>query len=196
MKKRKNKSAFLILITFIFSFQVAATKAQVNKVAGFYADNFYAYGFFATFIQLNPDSTFKYEWGGDMEDDRAIGTYKIINDTVFLTYLPSKYDTSYYIKDTLYSTIGSSDSGRLHLFVINHPAVIKKYTISYHIDHRPSKFYYRHKKLLCVYDGSIVHKIQDNSAHRMFLLFGKHYKRMRKCYMVRHGNKGKIFEEW
>jgi len=178
---------------FVLFFPQNHSQAQVSKVAGFYADNFPAYGFFMTFIQLNPDSTFKYEWGGDMQDDRAIGIYKVINDTVLLTYLPFHCDTSYFMKDS-----GSIDSSITYLFPFKHPIKLKSYELSSYIGHRPLKFYYKHKKLLYVWisGGKIVYKCENYSRRKRFLLLGEHYRKIRKCYMARRGNTGKMFEEW
>ncbi len=128
---------------------ITPSKAQDTKVFGFYTSNFLLNCFYRTRIQLNENFTFTYEWGGDLSHDRAIGKFKIIDDTVLLSYQPSKFDTiDYYLKDTIYKTVGSSDSGGFHLYKISHPTTVNRHELSPYINDRPSKFYYRHKKLL------------------------------------------------
>jgi hypothetical protein len=133
MKTKTNWVPIVFLVLIVFG----RLNAQVNKIAGFYSDNFPGNGFFMTFIQLNTDSTFKYEEGGDLQDDKAIGTYRLVKDTLFLIYKPSKYDTLYYTKDDPYLNTGGYDSTEFKLISVNN----KKYRLVYDVGKRPVRFF-------------------------------------------------------
>jgi hypothetical protein len=53
-----------------------------RDITGYYSSNTADMGFFVTKIQLNKDSTFKYEFGGDMMYNKGTGMYKIENGNI------------------------------------------------------------------------------------------------------------------
>lgn len=190
---RRKAIAYFWGISLFFSLLSIQTKAQVNKVYGFYVSNFPISEFFTTQIQLNTDSTFKYEWWGDMRNDLAIGSYEVNNDTILLTYIPSKYDTLYFWKD---DTTGADTNIIWHYKTYNptkqdHAIKLKNYDLVSYIGNRPLKFYYKHQKLLLL--G--LHKAECLSRHKMFLLFGKHYRRTKKYYLKKLGSKGEFSDD-
>ena len=85
----------MIFITFFFS---SCLKAQTSDIVGYYSSNFAVSGFFIQRVELKGDGTFKYERSGDMQYQMGKGTYSVNNDTIYFTYLPTKYDTVTYKK--------------------------------------------------------------------------------------------------
>lgn len=83
----------LILIICIFS-NIAF--GQKSKIPGYYISNYAELGFFVTQIELFEDSTFKYEFSGDLFLDKANGKYKVKKDTIYFEYHPEQIDTTTY----------------------------------------------------------------------------------------------------
>lgn len=73
-----------------------------EKIAGQYRDNF------GSVITLNPDSTFAYTYHFDMVGTWTVGTYKIVNDTIFFNEVPV-YDTVQFNRDKLGDSLVLSD---------------------------------------------------------------------------------------
>src|SRR5882724_7801599 len=64
-----------------------------KMIPGSYSTRFASNGFFRTFLDLGTDSSFFYQFSGDMISRKGIGNYSIENRNVKLRYVPSKYDT-------------------------------------------------------------------------------------------------------
>ena len=141
-----------------------------QNIEGYYASNAAVLGFFVTRIQLNPDSTFKYEFAGDLQYDYGTGRYKFVESTVHL-----QFDA---IEDTSY--------------------VIKAFR-EVHASNRPSKYLLRGNKLWSyhVEQGHVVKQGQALSRRRKFLFFGDHYLTKRRIYLEKIPHKELLwrFEE-
>lgn len=75
LDKEINLKTLGIIILTLFSL----TTFGQRDVVGYYSSNVAENGFFITKIQLRSDSTFKYEFYGDLLYDRGTGKYKIEN---------------------------------------------------------------------------------------------------------------------
>jgi hypothetical protein len=83
----------LILIICILSNNAFGQK---SKIPGYYISNYAELGFFVTQIELFEDSTFKYEFSGDLFLDRVKGKYRVKKDTIYFDYYPEQIDTTTY----------------------------------------------------------------------------------------------------
>jgi hypothetical protein len=124
-----------------------------RSLTGYYSSNAADMGFFVTRIQLNKDSTFKYEFSGDMMYNKGTGTYRIENRKII--HLTFDKDSLTTIEKALSSSGKRPNkllykSGRLHEF---------------------SK------------DGQIIKKGKGLSRHKKFLFFGDRYLTTRKLYL-------------
>jgi hypothetical protein len=124
-----------------------------RSLPGYYSSNVADIGFFLTKIQLNNDSTFKYEFSGDLAYNKGTGKYKIENKNItHLTFDTDSIDTL----EKALSRGGERPSrllyknGRLHSF----------------------------RK-----DGQIVKKGKGLSRHKKFLFFGDRYLTTRQFYL-------------
>ena len=83
---------------------ILQAQAQDN-ILGRYKD------YFGSDITLNADSTFAYSYHFDMAGTWTVGTYKVVNDTIYLTEVPI-YDTLQFVnklKQPIDSLILSDD---------------------------------------------------------------------------------------
>jgi hypothetical protein len=55
-----------------------------ENIIGLYRSNFTSYGFFASSLKLDKDSTFHYHFGGDLIDNDLYGTWYLSKDTIKL----------------------------------------------------------------------------------------------------------------
>lgn len=127
-----------------------------NRLPGYYSSNVAESGFFATKIQLNPDSTFKYEFRGDLMYNKGTGRYKVQNKRLILLTFDKDENT-----DPMARALGSNGK-------------------------RPTRLYYKNGKLYEFgTNGELVKKGQAFSRHKKFLIFGYPYMRTRKVYLKR-----------
>jgi len=84
---------FVIFFLLALSIQLNAQ----NKFAGYYED------YFGSSIKINGDSTFNYKWSFDIASSWSNGTWKVIDNTIYLTLVPV-FDTLTY-KDEKRNTI-------------------------------------------------------------------------------------------
>jgi len=143
------------------------TFGQQNKIIGNYRSNFAELGFFVTQIELLPDSTFEYEFSGDLFYDRAKGKYKVHNDTIYFEYYSEKIDTT---------TVTYIDStGKVFKY--------KMPPMSNYAKHlRPNKLYYRKRKLFAINSDEELPIKNDNVKGQT-----------RRYYLIRR--KGHILDE-
>ncbi len=129
-------------------------------MTGFYSSNVAEIGFFVTRIQLNNDSTFKYEFSGDLMYNKGTGKYRIENKKlIHLTF-----DTD----DTIDPIVKAlSSNGK-----------------------RPSRLFYKKRRLHEFnVNGQLVKRGQGMSRHKKLLFFGDRYLTTRKVYLKkRNGN--------
>jgi hypothetical protein len=216
--------AGVLIVFFAFTSLHCANpaKSQSNNIAGYYASNFHSAGYLEDYVQLelHADFTFKFYWCRYSGNYHASGTYKVVYDTVLLSYQPSKFDTVYEDRDWEYYTRGKDtlryDEGTNKYVAkpdITHPVApvsiidtagavchkvhIQRYTLSYCVNERPAKYYYTNKKLLDIDNtGKVVCPTAlDYSNHRMFLFFGPYYWRVRKCYLKQGKDDDKIVQQ-
>lgn len=126
-------------------------------MAGYYSSNVAALGFFVTKIQVNEDSTFKFEFSGDLSYSNGTGKYKVDNQgVVHLDFEPELPANS---ADLI--TLALTGNG-----------------------YKPQRFHYKNGKLYIFHlDGHIVKKGQGLSRRRKYLFFGEQYMTTRKMYL-------------
>jgi hypothetical protein len=122
-----------LILMIVFTTNIAF--GQQNKIVGYYRSNYAQLDFFVTQIELLNDSTFKYVFSGDLFYDRVNGKYKISSDTIYFYYLPEQLDT------TTYTYIDSTGKA----FKLKIPP-----TPNYVAHLRPSKLYYKNRKLFSI----------------------------------------------
>jgi hypothetical protein len=142
----KNSLTIFFLTTFLVS------TGQQNNVDGYYSSNFAVSGWFGTQILLNTDKTFIYQYTGDLFNDKATGSYKVVNDTIFLEFTPELIDTiTYVITDS---------TGKEVKFKPPQP-------VNHAAGARPQKLLHRRDKLLIVKsDGQILKKARDGKGKK------------------------------
>ena len=132
-----------------------------KNLPGYYSSNVPSLGFFVTRIQLNEDSTFKYEFSGDLAYNKGTGTYKVKDRKVVLL---------------VFDTIDHSQLDSSRRFV----AIIQ----SLGDGGRPKKLWFKNKRLYHTDSvGAMVKRGQAISRHKRFLLFGDKYLANRKIYL-------------
>jgi hypothetical protein len=65
-----------------------------GRLPGYYKSNFAIGRYFERKIQLNEDSTFKYEYSGDLSYYKGTGTYVTKDNIIILLYNPFQPDTT------------------------------------------------------------------------------------------------------
>jgi hypothetical protein len=73
----------LIFISLVFCF---TTQIVSQNIYGYYSNPELDIGFFRTKIALYDDSTFYYQFSGDMINDQSIGTYSVKEKILYLNY--------------------------------------------------------------------------------------------------------------
>ena len=76
------------IIFFLLMLPTLRLNAQ-NKFAGYYED------YFGHSIKINDDSTFQYRWNFDLASSWSNGTWKVIDQTIYFTFVPV-FDTLTY----------------------------------------------------------------------------------------------------
>jgi hypothetical protein len=169
MQKGNRIGIYKVFFACIFSLSTIATKAQ-SIYSGFYSSEILTYGYLENNIKLDLHNnyTFKLYWSRYSGEYLGMGTYKVINDTIILTYAPLKYDTVYDNRDSVYYTRGTdtlkyNSKANSYVMDVMHPVAptididstgairhivhIHRYSLSYCVNERPKKYYYRNKKL-------------------------------------------------
>jgi len=142
-----------------------------NKVKGHFVSNFAMAGWFDTQIQLNDDSTFKYQLIGDLFYDLTQGTYTIDKDTIKLAF----------DKEPLFDTLRISGDSTVIIPLPNNPATAN----------RPNNLLFKNRKLFKIGDnGQVIKKYQGFSKMRQFIFFGHKRMKYRKFYLE------KVDYEW
>ena len=152
-----------ILILVLLSF----TSCSKKNLAGYYSSNVAALGFFATRIQLNEDSTFKYEFSGDLAYNKGRGKYIMDNEgVVHLDFEPEPLADSV---DLLTQALAGNE-------------------------YRPMRFLFKNGKLYSFHlDGHVVKKGQGISSRRKYLFIGERYMTTRKIYLEKRRGKELIW---
>lgn len=168
---------FRIIINIILF--VLLTSCNSNKnVVGKYRSNFAELGFFITKIELKPDSTFHYEFSGDLQHTELDGKYKVENKNLYLRFNKLKGESENKIieingKDTI---VNFEDFGKTHSYDLK-----KEKEIEYHLKHKISNgklFVYN------IQTNKIVRKVKKYSAKRKYILFGPKYY-YKKRYLIK-----------
>jgi len=143
---------------------------NANKtIEGKYRSNFADLGFFITEIELKKDSTFHYEFSGDLIHTELDGNYKVENKVLYLRFNKLKGETENEIvevngKDTI---ISFEDFGKTHSYDLK-----KEKEIEYHLKYKISN-----EKLFAynIQTNKIVRKAKKYSHKRKYILFGSKY---------------------
>jgi len=103
-------------------------------LTGFYSSKTADLGFFVTRIQLKEDSTFKYEFSGDLAYNKGTGTYSIDDKKlIHLRFDPIKLDSANALAEVLSSGSTSNrpmkllhKKGKLYYFNLTTGQLVKK----------------------------------------------------------------------
>ena len=158
----------ILILTLLFS---CNTK---KSIIGKYRSNFAEMGFFVTKMELNKDSTFFYEFSGDLLHTELDGKYKIENKILYLRFNKLKGETeSEFVKVSGKDTIVNFENfGKSHSYELR-----KENEIEYHLKYKISN------QKLFVYNiitNKIVRKVNGYSINRKYYVFGpKYYKKKR-----------------
>lgn len=97
MRRRQLKTCGAILLTII-----SLTVLGQRKLTGFYSSKTADLGFFVTRVQLETDSTFKYEFSGDLAYSKGTGKYRIEGKKIIhLEFDPINLDSASTLMDAL-----------------------------------------------------------------------------------------------
>lgn len=169
MQNKISVKVYIVFFASIYFLNLSPAKAQ-TIYSGFYTNKVQTYGYLENNIHLNlhTNFTFKLYWSRYSGEYHGMGTYKVVNDTILLTYAPTKYDTIYDNHDSAYYTRGKDtlkyySKTNNYVLDVKHPVApiieidtsgtmqhivhIHRYSLSYCVSERPKKYYYRNKKL-------------------------------------------------
>ncbi|MCD9855849.1 hypothetical protein LUD75_14080 [Epilithonimonas sp. JDS] len=79
-------------LVFVLLFLITASCASKKDVSGIYKSNFADLGFFITTIELKKDSTFEYNFAGDLVNTDLTGKYRIKDKNIYLKFTKNKGD--------------------------------------------------------------------------------------------------------
>jgi hypothetical protein len=141
-----------------------------RELAGLYRSNFATLGFFATAVQLKPDSTFTYRFAGDLLADKAQGVYQFKHDTVYLRYNPEQTEPE---------SLSLPDSVKAVAVAFS--------ALSHAAAPRPARFFYKNRRLYSVnQQGQVVKRAQGYSKRRKWGHWGDTYLKYRKHYLKKY----------
>lgn len=161
----------IILFIYISMFLVSCNTNK--KIDGKYRSNFADLGFFITEIELKSDSTFHYEFSGDLLHTELAGKYKIKKRKLYLRFDKLKGETEIVKingKDTI---VNFEDFGKTHSYKLK-----KENEIEYHLKYKISK-----DKLQSynIETGKLVRKGKKYSNNRKYIIFGPKYYMKKRC---------------
>lgn len=149
-----------ILIFILFS---TASCSQKKNLAGYYSSNVADLGFFVERIQLNKDSTFKYEYSGDLSYNKGTGKYRV--DKKGVIHLDFEPEPSSDSVDMMAQALSSNG-------------------------YRPKRFLFENGKLYSFHlEGQVVKQGQALSRRKKYLFFGERYMTTRKMYLKKRKGK-------
>jgi hypothetical protein len=159
----------------LFLFGLASVCWSCNvarRIPGNYSTRLASQGFFATYLDLHTDSSFFYQFSGDLIRNNGIGTYSANKRRIELIYLPSKYDTLWL--DVREDTVWSPDRKFIRIDTVGVPLKVLDTAM---VESRPTRFYYKSNRLFYVNKAGNVHEGKGfvYSPRRKFLIFGTHY---------------------
>lgn len=93
-KRNANKVQMKLKIILFIYISIFLVSCNANKkISGKYRSNFADLGFFITEIELKSDSTFHYEFSGDLLHTELAGKYKIKKNKLYLRFDKLKGET-------------------------------------------------------------------------------------------------------
>ena len=132
------------------------TSYSQSKLTGFWVSNMAEIGFFVTKLQLYPDSTFKYEFSGDLAYDKATGVYRLERNILYFQYDSVKIDKTDFVE------ILQNRNNK----------------------NRPKQLLYRNNKFWFFNsNGKVVKYGKGQSRHKKYLLFGDNYLKKRRQFL-------------
>ncbi|MGB3464866.1 MAG: hypothetical protein WBA74_06340 [Cyclobacteriaceae bacterium] len=125
-------------------------------------------GFFVTIVKLNSDSTFEYNFRGDLANNFGTGTYEVKNGIVDLTFIKQPTErTGYWTRE---DSSGNTDTVYYNIAEIFNPPRTE-----------PLTFKLGNNKLWIINkDGEVVKRANCYSRTRKFLLRGDNFTTTRK----------------
>jgi hypothetical protein len=158
---------------FVFGLASVCWSCNVaRRIPGNYSTRLASQGFFATYLDLHTESSFFYQFSGDLIRNNGIGTYSVNKRRIELTYLPSKYDTLWLgVRE---DTVWSPDRKFIRIDTVGIPLKVLDTAM---VESRPTRFYYKSNRLFYVNKEGNVHEGKGfvYSPRRKFLIFGTHY---------------------
>lgn len=152
---------YYIFTLLIFLVSCSSTK----NLNGKYRSNKAELGFFITEINFKNQNDFEYKFSGDLQHTELNGTYKIINDNVFLKFNTEKGQIESE-NDSL--TVVEILTGNYHNYDLKNESNIE-YHLKYKINGK-KLFSYR------IDNGKLVRKSKYYTNTKKFLLFGSKWK--------------------
>jgi len=161
-----QQTAFVVLALTLFSCNAS------KRIPGRYSTKFASNGFFWTLLELQTDSSFFYQFSGDMINKKAIGNYTIRNRNIELRYVPSKNDS--FLIGVKEDTVWALDKKSFKIITVGTPISIYD---SAEVETRPREFYYKNGKLFRINSKGKLYKGKGfvYSPRRKYILFGRQY---------------------
>lgn len=172
MDLRNNNAILYRIVASIIFTALLSSCSLPEKIPGTYSSKFYSNGFFKTFIDLNTDSSFYYQFVGDMIDKRGIGNYIVKGRNIQLKYSPSKYDSLLFgVRE---DTVWGPNKKLFKIVTVGTP--IKVFD-SVEVETRPTNFYFQNGKLFGINSKGELYKGKGfvYSPRKKYFLFGTHY---------------------
>lgn len=158
-------------ILLIFIGFLTITGCRTSNIAGTYRSNCADIGFFVTTVKLNSDSTFEYNFRGDLVNESGKGTYEVNNGIVDLTFIKQPIKrTEYWIRE---DSSGNIDTVYYNIDEIFNPPRTE-----------PLTYKLGNNKLWIINKyGKVVKRANCYSRTRKFLFWGDKFTTTRKYYL-------------
>lgn len=155
---KRHMRIFSLIITIILS---ESNSFGQDSIAGCYSSNFAVIGWFGTHLKLNQDSTFEYQFAGDLFYDKTSGTYLINKNRILLNFIVNTDS----LEISLPNSLGNISTTKFPL--PPNPSA----------NNRPTSLIYKNGRLI-VYDknGTRIRRVMNGKNKR------------KKYYLIRHSN--------
>ena len=159
----RTKIGCIILLFIIISVLILCLSSctSTKNIQGKYKSNFADLGFFINTIKFKNDSTFKYNYSGDLVNQDLTGTYKIHKNKLYLKFIKNKGEIEYQNDSLSISEILSENRHNYKLKNEN--------GINYH-----RKFLIKNGKLFNYREdnGKLVKRAKKYSGKKRYIIFG------------------------
>ena len=159
--RRKIGCGILVFIIISALILCLSSCSSTKDIQGKYKSNFADLGFFINTIEFKNDSTFNYNYSGDLVNQDLTGTYKIDKNKLYLKFTKNKGEIEYQ-NDSL--SISEILSGNRHNYKLKN-----ENGINYH-----RKFLIKNGKLFSYREdnGKLVKRAKKYSDKKRYIIFG------------------------